>query len=186
MTEATQKTIAVVAVVAAVAAIAALTVGIIAFNKIGILTTDDQPVTLGGGSLHLSPTTGWARFTEDTTTHTATAVHIRSADYTSVDWACNTDDTTTITTSPLNIGNVVTLVYGNGNNQHTLTFTRSARNELTLAVTGNMNGVPMLRHLMGLGVHGKKNWRFESITSNTGTVSCTQPGNNTEFFLQFK
>jgi hypothetical protein len=189
MTEAKQKVVAVVAVVAAVAAISALTVGIIALNSIGI-SSDDQPITIGGGSLHLHPSTRWA-MKEDTSTNPPSyyAEYAYSAGFGEIDYACTTEDGIKNVKLPANPGAAVTFVYKGQGKTHELKFTQTSANVLKLTLT-DQSTTPVkstvFRHLLELGQHGKGNWKLESFSSTglgANDFSCST--NNGDFYLKF-
>ncbi len=169
--------------------------------KSGRFTTDDQPVTLGGGSLHLHPSTGWETRAADADHPTNYLKHTSdTVDYTHVDWACSDDvDTATVNMRASPQATVALVYAGPGSRSHTLTFKKESARVLTLTIiteAGASVPTTMFRHLLEFGESGKSKWKYASFTStgmfsDAGTsaeFTCPpNPANNEgDFFLQFR
>lgn len=159
------------------------------------LSGDDQPMTMGGGSLHLRSEVGWTLERSNTP---ATVPHRYKYDSAwpveKVEWACSNDsDDITISTRNNGEAAVVDLAYINKQDptkfQSLKYFTLSDGKELRIQIlraNGKTVGIPMLRQFIELGEHPRSKWDVDSITS-TGlnpNISCTNVGG--DFYLKIR
>ena len=144
-------------------------------RKIGPISSNDQPVTMAGGSLKLHWGTSTLNSLADWTPDSANAPKYYTYQSTlpadRVEWACTYDSPMTtsirLDKNPLKVD--VTYSHPGGNERHKLHFeTKSDGTALTLRVLkddGTSVALGLYRALFEFGEHPRRKWNVTSATS---------------------